>query len=746
MPELAGAGRPTRIVAGAGAATMLAALVVHLLHTTVGLGGSGVGDAAMGVGLIAAAAVLLPRAAAARTERGSWWALAIGVTLWVSGALVSVALGRPESEAVVSPSDALWLLFYPCAYVAVALRTRASLQGAGRSLWLDGVIGMLTVAAVGWLLVVEPIVDQAPDRHLATLVNATYVIADLVLIALTVGVCALQGWRAGRAWAMLAAGLAGFAAADSLFLLRVADGSFTAASPLDSLWGVGLVLMALAAWQPSRPPRPAAPGLAILVPPFAFSFASLGVLITTGVEQDPVAVVLAACAVCASMARTALTFNEVRGVAEARRLAATDDLTGLPNRRHFDRRLRGALGAARARGGSLALLLIDLDRFKELNDTLGHRAGDLVLAQIGPRLSTVLRAGDVLARLGGDEFAVLLPDAAGAEAIGRRIGGALDERFTVDGIEVQIGASIGIAVVPEHGADAETLLQRADIAMYQAKASQSGHAFYARERDRHSRERLALGGELRDAIGTEQLILHYQPKLDVATGEVHDVEALVRWQHPTRGLLAPGSFIALAEQTGAMPDLTRHVVDAALAQCASWRERGLDLGVAVNVSAATLLDAAWADDVDAALARHRVPPSRLRIEVTEDTVMVDPERALALLQRLAGRGVGVSLDDFGTGHSSLALLKHLPVDELKIDRTFIRDLLVDDADAAIVQTVVDLGRRLGLTVVAEGVEDAATLDRLAGAGVAVAQGFHIARPLPAAELEQWLGSARPVAA
>ncbi|MEY2534783.1 MAG: diguanylate cyclase [bacterium] len=746
MPELAGAGRPTRIVAGAGAATMLAALVVHLLHTTVGLGGSDVGDAAMGVGLIAAAAVLLPRAAAARTERGSWWALAIGVTLWVSGALVSVALGRPESEAVVSPSDALWLLFYPCAYVAVALRTRASLQGAGRSLWLDGVIGMLTVAAVGWLLVVEPIVDQAPDRHLATLVNATYVIADLVLIALTVGVCALQGWRAGRAWAMLAAGLAGFAAADSLFLLRVADGSFTAASPLDSLWGVGLVLMALAAWQPSRPPRPAAPGLAILVPPFAFSFASLGVLITTGVEQDPVAVVLAACAVCASMARTALTFNEVRGVAEARRLAATDDLTGLPNRRHFDRRLRGALGAARARGGSLALLLIDLDRFKELNDTLGHRAGDLVLAQIGPRLSTVLRAGDVLARLGGDEFAVLLPDAAGAEAIGRRIGGALDERFTVDGIEVQIGASIGIAVFPEHGADAETLLQRADIAMYQAKASQSGHAFYARERDRHSRERLALGGELRDAIGTEQLILHYQPKLDVATGEVHDVEALVRWQHPTRGLLAPGSFIALAEQTGAMPDLTRHVVDAALAQCASWRERGLDLGVAVNVSAATLLDAAWADDVDAALARHRVPPSRLRIEVTEDTVMVDPERALALLQRLAGRGVGVSLDDFGTGHSSLALLKHLPVDELKIDRTFIRDLLVDDADAAIVQTVVDLGRRLGLTVVAEGVEDAATLDRLAGAGVAVAQGFHIARPLPAAELEQWLGSARPVAA
>ncbi|MEA2320713.1 MAG: diguanylate cyclase [Solirubrobacteraceae bacterium] len=746
MPELAGTARHTRAIAGGGAAAMLAALAVHLLHTTVGLGGGDLADAAMGVGLIAAAAVLLPRAATARTERGSWWALAVGVTLWVSGALVSVALGRPESDAVVSPPDALWLLFYPFAYLAVALRMRASLQRAGRSLWLDGVIGMLSVGAVGWLLVVGPIVGHAPDRHLATLVNATYVIADVVLVALTVGVFALQGWRAGRAWGMLAAGLATFAAADSVFLLRVADGSFAAASPLDSLWGVGLVLMALAAWQPSRAPRPAAPGLAILVPPFACSLASLGVLMTTGVEQDPVAVVLAAGAVFASMARTALTFNDVRGVAEARRLAATDDLTGLPNRRHFDRRLRAGLGAAHARGGSLALLLIDLDRFKELNDTLGHRAGDLVLAQIGPRLGTVLRAGDELARLGGDEFAVLLPDAAGAEAIGRRIGGALEERFTVDGIEVQIGASIGIAVFPEHGDDAETLLQRADIAMYQAKASRSGHAFYARERDGHSRERLALGGELRDAIGTDQLVLHFQPKLDLATGEIHDVEALVRWQHPTRGLLAPGAFIALAEQTGAMRDLTRHVVDAALAQCADWRERGLDLGVAVNVSAATLLDAAWADEVGAALARHGVPPSRLRIEVTEDTVMVDPERALALVQGLAGRGVGVSLDDFGTGHSSLALLKHLPVDELKIDRAFIRDLLTDDADAAIVQTVVDLGRRLGLTVVAEGVEDAATLHRLAGAGVAVAQGFHIARPLPAAELEQWLGSVRPVAA
>jgi len=281
-------------------------------------------------------------------------------------------------------------------------------------------------------------------------------------------------------------------------------------------------------------------------------------------------------------------------------------------------------------------------------------------------------------------------------------------------------------------------MQRADVAMYQAKAARSGYAFYERERDRHSRERLELIGELRDAIGTDQLVLHYQPKLDLATGRVDDVEALVRWLHPERGLLGPGAFVPLAEQTGVMRELTEHVLDAALRQIGAWYERGIDLSVAVNVSAATLLDEGWGTDLAATLVARGVPASRLRIEITEDTLMADPERTLRVVENLVSTGIGVSVDDFGTGYSSLGVLKHLPVDELKIDRAFVRDLVHDDADAAIVQTVVDLGRRLGLRTVAEGIEDEETLLRLAAYGVTHGQGFHISRPLPPEELEAFV--------
>jgi EAL domain-containing protein (putative c-di-GMP-specific phosphodiesterase class I) len=280
--------------------------------------------------------------------------------------------------------------------------------------------------------------------------------------------------------------------------------------------------------------------------------------------------------------------------------------------------------------------------------------------------------------------------------------------------------------------------------MYQAKAARTGHAFYERDSDRHSRERLELIGELRDALGTDQLVLHYQPKLDLRRGEVTEVEALVRWQHPRLGLLAPGAFVPLAEQTGVMRALTDHVLEAALAQLAAWHRDGLAIGAAINVSAAMLLDEAWSTSVSAAVARWSVPASRLRIEITEDAIMADPERAVRVLARLRAEGVGLSLDDFGTGYSSLGQLKRIPVDEIKIDRAFVRDITADEADAAIFQSVADLGRRLGIRIVAEGVEDADTLRRVAEFGADVAQGYHISRPLPADRLEAWLraGDAR----
>jgi diguanylate cyclase (GGDEF)-like protein len=747
MPALAGAGPRTRAAVTVAAAAMLAALAGEVVLTASG-GAAGSGALAyavvLAVGLVSMLAVLALRTATVSSDRRVWIAVTAAAGVWVAGTVWESTIGHADGAAI-GAADALWLSFYPLAYLAVVLRARGTAHRLARSLRVDGLVGVLSVGAIGWLLVVDPILASARLTHAETAVNTAYVTGDLGVMGLLVGVLALHGWRAGRAWAMLAAGLAVFAAGDSIYLVQLSRGTYVEGTPLDVLWGAGLLLIALSAWQPPAVTRTRAPGIAVLAPPFAFAVAALGVLVYAGLHRAPaVSVALAAGAALASMARTALTFGDIRRLAEVRRQATTDDLTGLPNRRHLDRSLHARLDAARVRGTSVALLLLDLDGFKELNDTLGHRAGDLVLEQIGPRLRAVLRSSDELARLGGDEFAVVLSDADDAEAVGRRLRQALEAGLTIDGIDVRIGASIGIALFPDHGDDAETLLQRADVAMYQAKAARSGHAFYERDRDQHSRERLALIGELRDAIGTDQLVLHFQPKLDVETGAVRDVEALVRWNHPERGLLAPGAFVPLAEQTGVMGELTWHVVDTALRHVAGWYERGIDLAVAVNVSAATLLDEGWATDLGGALVRHGVPASRLRIEITEDALMGDADRALRVVEGLVATGIGVSVDDFGTGYSSLGLLKHLPVDELKIDRTFVRDLLTDPADAAIVQSVVDLGGRLGLRTVAEGVEDAETLDRIAEYGVTVAQGYHIARPLPADELERWL-AARHVA-
>jgi diguanylate cyclase (GGDEF)-like protein len=745
LPELARLSPLSRRRLAAVVLFMLATLLLNLAHTGLGLGGERL-DVPLNAWLqnvvLAGACVLVAaRAVQPGPERAGWIALTAGIGSWSVGNLYwNLALYSSASPPFPSPADAGWLLFYPCAYACMGLRLRSVARHLPRSLWLDGLVGLLSVGAVGTVLVVAPVLAAADGPRAAVLTNAAYPMADLLLFALCVAIFALHGWRPGRGWFGLAVGFGLFAAADSVYLMRLAGGSYAPGSVLDSAWVVGLVVMSLGAWQAAPEAREVELGRrGVLVPPLLCGVAALAVLLAGSLGRVPVAATcLAAAALLASMLRTALTFADLGRLAEVRRLAATDELTGLPNRRHFERRRHVALERARALGEPLALLLIDLDRFKELNDALGHHAGDAVLAQVGPRLRTVLRAGDELARIGGDEFAVLVRGAHGVEAISRRLREALEERITVDGVDVRIGASIGIALYPDHGTDAETLLQRADVAMYEAKTTRSGHAFYASERDSHTRERLELIGQLRDAIDTSQLVLHYQPKLNLETGVVDDVEALLRWQHPTRGLMPPGEFIPLAEQTGVMRALTDHVLDAALARCALWRASGLDLGVAINVSPATLFDEAWAARIPERLERFAVPATRLRIEITEDAIMLDPERSVAVVRSLAAAGVGVSLDDFGTGYSSLSLLKRLPVDELKVDRSFVRDVVHDTADGAIVQTAIDLGRRLNIRVVAEGVEDAATLDLISDWGADAAQGFHLSRGLPAEELEAWL--------
>jgi diguanylate cyclase (GGDEF)-like protein len=424
-----------------------------------------------------------------------------------------------------------------------------------------------------------------------------------------------------------------------------------------------------------------------------------------------------------------------------RHQAQHDTLTGLPNRTALYRRVRRATARVRLRGGTVGLLLIDLDRFKEVNDTLGHDHGDRLLRDVAERLRGALRRGDMLARLGGDEFAVLLrglPDRGAAVELALRLTSALERPFVVRGVTVQLGASIGVALCPEHGTDVTTLVQRADVAMYEAKREHASVRVYDAARDPYSPDRLQRVGELRHAFEADELVLYYQPKVAVEDGSVTGVEALVRWEHPEHGLLPPAEFLPLAERTGLMGDLTRWVVDAALRQARAWQDAGIEVPIAINLGAANILDAALPDLVAERLAHWEVPGERLTCELSEHTVMADPRRAHEVLRRLRALGVRLSLDDFGTGHSSLAYLKRLPLDEVKIDRVFVAGIVGDVNDMLIVRSTIDLARSLGLEVVAEGVEGADVLDSLRELHCHEAQGFHLSHPLPAAALETWL--------
>ena len=431
-----------------------------------------------------------------------------------------------------------------------------------------------------------------------------------------------------------------------------------------------------------------------------------------------------------------------RQAEQLRHQAHHDLLTGLPNRSALMASLEEVLAGLNPQ--PFALLLLDLDRFKEVNDTFGHQSGDLLLREIGPRLRGVLRESDVLARLGGDEFALLLPvtQATRAVEVGEQLLHALEEPFGLDGHALQIGGSIGIAAYPTDGSSPSDLMRRADVAMYAAKRANLGVAVYAPELDVNSPEQVTLYGELRRAIDGDELRLHFQPKVDVRSGAFAGVEALVRWQHPERGLVYPDQFIPLAERTGLIRPLGQWVLEAAVRQCQAWHDRGLTVEVAVNLGAYNLDDHGLPQAIGGLLERYAVPAQQLRVEITETTLMRDPDNARRVLEELRSTGVRVSIDDFGTGYSSLAYLKRLPADELKIDRSFVRHMAVDAGDAAIVRSVIALGHELGFVVTAEGVEDAASLEWLRTFGCDRAQGYFFARPLEADALAEAL-SARP---
>jgi diguanylate cyclase (GGDEF)-like protein len=739
-------GRRTAVYAALGLLWLTVA--VAAAYTLFNLGGDGadrvIRDWASSFVYVLAASAVAFRAIQVREARGPWIVIAVGLSLYAIGNLLwALWLEHVASPPIPSVCDGLWLALYPASYVGLVVLARVGHRRVPAGVWLDGIVAGLGICAAGAAIVFRPVLDSATGGTLAVATNLAYPVGDLLLAALVMGVLALRGWRLDRSWALLGAGFLVLCAADTIYLLQVASGSFDSSTVANVFYMSGVGLLAVAAWQPqTRVSVQNLQGWSMLLVPGAFIVTAIVLLaLDHTYPLDPLARTLALLTLGAAFLRAGLSFRELRTLAATRREALTDELTSLPNRRELLRRVEQSVTAAGDEGGSVALLVIDLDHFKELNDTLGHHAGDDLLRQIGPRLVGVLRESDMLARLGGDEFALVLGAPSNRDAAVRvadKVRGALADPFDVADVSLHVAASIGIALFPEHAGTGQELLRMADVAMYEAKGARTGRELYSADRDNHSLERLTLVAELERALTTDEITVHFQPKADSATREVVGVEALVRWFHPVRGFIPPDAFVSLAEHSGLGRALTTRVLALSLDQCRAWRTAGFELDIAVNVTVADLLDADFPGDVIAALEARDLPPSVLIIEITERSVFSDPVRIGSVLDALRARGVGLSLDDFGTGYSSLTHLRTLPVRELKIDRSFVAQMTSDPADAAIVASTIQLAHALGMDVVAEGVEDEETWRRLAAAGCQFIQGYALARPAPAIELAMLL--------
>lgn len=704
--------------------------------------------------LVLATTVTGLRAVLVVDNRAAWACLSAASAFWTAGDVDFLLVVRHQNP-MPSPSmaDAGFLAVYPLVWCAVILLLRHQAKTLPAGGWLDGLVGGLAAASLASALALRPILAATGGTPAMVATNLSYPTADLLLLAMMMGVYALFGWRPPRQWWVLGGGLAAFAISDTGYLFRTATGSFVPGTAWDAGWPVGLVLVAFAAWSPTvgDTRRVRLDGGRALLVPLLCGVLGLG-LLTYGcfVALPAVSVVLATTCVMGSLMRTALTFRELQTLARVRREAATDDLTGLANRRQFHARLTQAI-EDRAKDQHLAVMLIDLDRFKEVNDSLGHHVGDTLLQLAGQRLAKSLRAGDLVARLGGDEFAALVDTGGDGEAapiVAKRLRDTLQVPFVIDGVTLHIDASIGVALHGAHGDDGETLLRHADVAMYHAKAVGNGWHTYSPGHDPRTADRLSTTEALRTALFEDQLVLHYQPKLELATGRVTGVEALVRWQHPERGLVYPDEFLPLAEAAGLMAALTTVVLDQALRQCAAWRARGRELSVAVNLSPSNLLDPELPGLIDSLLASFGLPPAALHLEITETVIMTDPERSLAVLDALHARGLRLAIDDYGAGYSSLTYLSALPVSDLKLDKSFAMAMAGEGAASvrarSIVQSTVTLASALALDLIVEGAETAQVLATLVELGCTGAQGYHIARPKPADELEAWF-NAREVA-
>ena len=685
-----------------------------------------------------APAVCFVRARKAKTFRPSWNILTLGLALYGAGNIYWTIAIRPlNPEPFPSLADALWLSFYPCAFAALVLILREQLQQFTLSLWLDGIVGGLAASAVAAAAILGPVLSANTGSAAAVITTTAYPLLDLLLLLMVVATLSLYHWRPPAGMWTLAAGLLLFVVADGVYLVATAHDTYQPGGLNDAIWVIATTFMGFSPGWPDRLAGIRLHGWALMGVPVVATLTALGLLVYGDIH--PIAVGLAALTVVFALVRLMVTFREAAVLADSHQLALTDDLTELGNRRALYVRIAPALAEKDA---AAALLLLDLDRFKEVNDSLGHHAGDELLRLVARRLrDTVPGEGSLLVRLGGDEFAVFMLGVGQtiAEQVALGIRDALKQPFQLEDVTVMINASIGVALAPHHGHDVSSLLRHADIAMYRAKTQRTGHSvFLLTGEELDGLDRLRMIEDLRAAITNRELALHYQPKVDASSYGVVGVEALVRWDHPKKGLLLPGAFLSLVEDAGLMHEMTIAVLETALDQVKAWAAAGRALPVAVNLSPSSLVDVQLPQRIAGLLAERDLDSDLLIIEITEDVIMSDRDRARQILDDLRRIGVHVAIDDFGTGYSSLAYLRELPIDELKLDRSFIAAMGSDQRSQAIVRSAIDLAHSLGLRMVAEGVEDEDTARQLGRAGCDEAQGFFFSRALPAAQLDEWL--------
>ncbi len=667
-------------------------------------------------------------------------AFGTGMLMWALGDLVLTFESRGGLEPTSpSPADLFYIMFFPLAYLALVLIVREEAIRMVPALWLDGGIAGLGAAALCAAFAFHGIERLSGDGPAAVATNLAYPLGDVLLLALVVGGTVVLSSRRRGGWSLIAAGCAINAAGDTFNLFHGA-GAPALGSIVDAVaWPTSLFLMSVAGWLPDRRTDPLAePGTPGFLLPGAGACTALAVLLLASVSgTTTVAVALAAATLFVAGIRLALSLGSLRALTiERQQEAVTDQLTGLGNRRRLEQVLaRYFDGRTTEPSRALAFLFVDLNHFKEVNDSFGHAAGDQLLRQIGPRIDACLGAHDLLVRIGGDELAILLFDSEQdrAVAIAERVSTAISDPFVLEIVTVRIGASIGIALAGLHAEDPNALMHCADQAMYRAKDSGSAYAVYDPEVDSEI-DRLRLVDDLRAALRDDALELHYQPQIDLESGAVVAAEALLRWPHPRLGYVPPLDFLPLAEEAGLMRPLTTFVLDEALAQCARWRSAGHNLTISINVSATNLLDVDFVGLVREQLHRHRVPADALILEITETTIISDLDHCGRVIDQLRELGCTVSIDDFGAGFTSLASLGKLAVGEVKLDRSFLTTLTRQPNSRALVEATINLAHALGLHVVAEGVEEVDTLTALTSLGCDLAQGYYIGRPVAASEL------------